>query len=63
VPFGLFPFVNAMAGIEYLFLFMFTLVFARWFPGAFREQVSHSIIAQKVISIILVSAGLLLLAL
>jgi hypothetical protein len=63
VPLGFLSFVSAMAGVQYLFLFVFALFLSRRFPSILREEVSRSILIQKVISTLLIGAGLMLLAL
>ncbi|HZX50038.1 MAG TPA: hypothetical protein VFE94_02690 [Candidatus Paceibacterota bacterium] len=62
VPFGLLPFVNALEGVTYFFLFVITLFLSLYFPSVLKESSSPWSIAQKVISIILIGAGLALLA-
>ena len=63
VPLGLLSFVSAIGGVQYLFLFAFALFLSRRFPLVLKEEVSRSIILQKAISIFLIAAGLVLLAL
>ncbi len=63
VPFGLLPFINALAGIQYFFLFLGGLVIVLKFPQAFKEEVSWLASIQKILSIGLISAGLVLLSL
>ena len=62
-PFGLLAFVGALAGIQYLFLFILALFLSVKFPQLLHERVSKGVVAQKIISIVLVGAGLVLLAL
>lgn len=63
VPLGLLSFVSALGGVQYLFLFVFALFLSRRFPSMLKEEVSRAIIAQKIASILLISGGLILLAL
>src|SRR3989344_5767740 len=63
VPLGLLSFVSAMSGIEYVFLFAFTMFLSRRFPSILTEEISGSSILQKTISILLIALGLALLAL
>jgi len=56
-------FVNALQGIQYAFLLILT-VFLSWkFPKILKERVSKDIILQKVAAILLIGAGLAILAL
>ncbi|MEK7542161.1 MAG: hypothetical protein AAB524_00495 [Patescibacteria group bacterium] len=63
VPFGLLPFVSAMGGIEYLALFLLTIIFLRYFPSFVKEETSRGVVIQKFLAITLISIGLALLAL
>ena len=63
VPLGLLSFVSAIGGVQYLFLFVFAVFLSRRFPSVLKEEISRSIILQKAISILLIGAGLVLLAL
>jgi hypothetical protein len=63
VPLGLLSFVSAIGGIQYLFLLIFVVFLSRRSPSILREEISKSIILQKAISILLIGAGLVLLAL
>ncbi|MBI4160747.1 MAG: EamA family transporter [Candidatus Yanofskybacteria bacterium] len=54
--------VNALTGAQFLFLFLFALIFTKRFPGYFFETVHHRhVIIQKLIAIILISIGLIFL--
>lgn len=61
VPIGLLPIINAMRGVQYVFLFVLTLLFSIFLPKVFKERVSKTIIIQKVSSIIIIAIGLALL--
>ncbi|HJN62097.1 MAG TPA: EamA family transporter [Candidatus Parcubacteria bacterium] len=62
VPFGFLAFINALSGIEYVFLFILT-VFLSWkFPQILKEEISVKIIIQKIIAISIIGLGLILLA-
>lgn len=63
VPLGLLSFVSAIGGIQYLFLLIFVIFLSRRFPLILREEISRGIILQKAVSILLIGAGLVLLAL
>jgi uncharacterized membrane protein len=54
--------VNALAGTQYLFLLLMTSILSVKFPNILKEDVSSQKIAQKLISIAFISAGLLLMA-
>lgn len=56
-------FINALQGIQYAFLFLFTLLFSVKFPNIFKEEISKKIVIQKTISILIIGVGLLLLVL
>ena len=62
-PFGLLAFVGALAGVQYVFLFILVLFLSTRFPRFLKEKISAKVLVQKVISIVFVGAGLLLLAL
>lgn len=55
------PFINALQGIQYFFLFILTLLLSFKFPKILKEEVSKEIIFQKIIAILLISGGLILL--
>lgn len=54
--------INALAGVEYVFLFIFTAILSLKFPQILKEKISGKIIFQKIIAILLISGGLTLLA-
>lgn len=54
--------VIALQGIQYLFLFIFALLLSWKFPKILKEETSKKIIIQKIISILLICAGLAMLA-
>lgn len=53
--------VNAMQGTQYMFLLALTTVLSLKYPAILKEHLSKQSFGQKIISIILVSAGLILL--
>ena len=63
VPLGLLPFVNALEGTKYVFVLIFAVLFSLKFPQILKEEISKPIIIQKIISILLIGAGLALLVL
>lgn len=54
--------VNALQGIQYAFLFLLVLVMARFSPRLIKEPLSTAIIVQKTIAILILAAGLMLVA-
>lgn len=57
------PIINALAGTQYLFLFIFAIFLSLKFPKILKEEVSKKIIIQKIIAILLIGTGLVLLVL
>lgn len=62
-PTALLAFINALQGVQYVFLFLLTTLLSLWFPHIIRENISRSILFQKSIAIFLIGAGLAVLAL
>ena len=54
--------VNALQGVQYVFLLMFTVLLSLKFPQILKEEISKKILFQKIISILLIGGGLVLLA-
>lgn len=54
--------VNSLQGTQYAFLFIFSLILAKRFPGVFKEKLSLPIIVSKISGIGFIAAGLFLLA-
>ncbi len=54
--------VNSLQGVQYIFLFGFSLILARFYPTIFRERLNFKIMSTKIIGIILISLGLYFLA-
>ena len=52
------PAINAMAGVQYGLIFVFSLVLARRWPAIFGEKISFAGLAQKIAAILLIAAGL-----
>ena len=53
--------INALQGTQYLFLFLITTLVSLRFPGILREEISGPILLQKVLAILLISAGIAIL--
>ena len=54
--------VNSLAGIQYVFLFIFTLFLSKKFPQIFGEKYSLIMLLSKITGIGLIGAGLYLLS-
>jgi len=54
-------FINALQGIQYVFLIVFTVLFSLKFPKILKEEISKKILFQKIIAILLIGGGLVLL--
>lgn len=62
VPLAYIAVINALQGIQYVFLLIFTVFLSLKFPQILKEEISKEAIAQKIIAILLIGAGLTLLA-
>lgn len=54
--------VNALQGVQYIFLFIFGLILARKLPAMFGEKLSFWLWSAKLLGIILITLGLFILA-
>ena len=61
VPLTYLGIMNAMKGLQYVFLFIFALIISAVFPKLLNEKTSKTIIIQRIIAIILIVIGLLVL--
>jgi len=52
--------VNAMVSIEYVFIFFLSIIFSFWFPSFFKEKKDIKTVIQKIISILIITAGVTL---
>ncbi len=50
--------MNSLRGVQYIFLFIITLIFSFFFPKILKEDISKRIILQKTIAIVLIVFGL-----
>lgn len=57
-PVSLLAMVNALRGVQYVFLLIITLGVSWFLPKFFKEEISTKIIFQKVISMVLIGLGL-----
>jgi len=55
--------INALQGVQYVFLFILTLLFSLKFPNFFKEEISKKVIFQKLSAIFFIGIGLIILAL
>jgi len=62
VPFLFLPFVNALEGTKYVFLFFLSLLLSSKFPNILKENFSKIVILQKIFAILLIFVGLIILA-
>jgi hypothetical protein len=52
--------VNALVSTEYVFIFFMGLIFSLWLPKIFQEKKDWKNIVQKILAIILITAGIVL---
>lgn len=55
--------INALQGVQYVFLLIFTVFISLKFPKILKEEISKKILLQKIFAILLIGAGLALLVL
>jgi len=58
---GLVSLVNALSGIQYVFLFLFVVLLSKFYPQILREDLKIYALEQKIASILLIGGGLFLL--
>jgi len=61
-PLAYIAFVNALQGVQYVFLLILAVLLSLKFPQLLKEQISKEVILQKIVAILLIGAGLALLA-
>lgn len=54
--------VNSLQGVQYVFLFLFSLILSQKYPAVFEEKYSFLILLSKILGIGLIGVGLYLLA-
>ena len=54
--------VSALQGVQYALLFIFALLLSLKFPTILKEEISKRVVFQKIIAILLIAAGLSILA-
>ena len=62
-PLAFVPIINALQGTQYVFLLIFAILLSLKFPQILKEEISKEVISQKLFAILLIGAGLTLLAL
>jgi drug/metabolite transporter (DMT)-like permease len=62
-PMAYLAFINALEGTRYVFLLILTIILSLKFPRILSEKISKPILLQKTFAIILIAAGLVILAL
>lgn len=55
--------VNALQGLQFVFLFIMAIFLARRYPHLLEEKLTRRVIVEKIIAIVFIGAGLLILAL
>lgn len=63
VPLSMLPFVNALQGLQHVFLLAFATLLSWKFPHILKEEASKGSLAGKLLAIFLIGGGLALLAL
>jgi len=63
VPIIFLPIINALTGIQYVFLIILSTILFFKFPNILKEKVTKEILSQKVMAILLIAIGLALFAL
>lgn len=56
------PIVIAMSGLQYVFIFSLAVFFSIFYPKLIKEDISRGVMLQKIAAILLISAGLIILA-
>jgi drug/metabolite transporter (DMT)-like permease len=54
--------VNALQGVQYVFLLIFAVILSKKFPQILEEKMTRGILAQKIAAVLLIVAGLALIA-
>ena len=55
--------INALAGVQYAFLFVLTVIISTYFPRVIKEEITPAIVLQKLTAIAFILSGLAILAL
>ena len=62
-PLIVLPLINALGGVQYVFLIILATLFFFKFPEILKEEISRKVLLQKTLAIWLIVAGLALLSL
>jgi hypothetical protein len=60
-PIAFLAIINALRGVQYIFLFIFTILCTIFIPKILKEDISKGTVIQKVLSIVIIVLGLALL--
>ncbi len=60
ITIGSITIINALQGVQYVFLLVWVLLFSKFYPKILNEEFNNKILLQKVFSIILIIVGLVL---
>ncbi len=52
--------VNALQGVQFVFILVMSIVLSKFFPKVLKEQISAPILVQKIFAIVLITIGLVL---
>lgn len=52
--------VNALVSLEYVFIFILSIMFSLWMPNIFEESSDWKTVGQKIIGILIITAGVVL---
>ncbi|HNZ83873.1 MAG TPA: hypothetical protein PKL98_01210 [Candidatus Pacearchaeota archaeon] len=63
VEFSKVPILNALQGVQYVFLLFFSFILSKFFPHILAEDISSKVLVKKMISVILIAVGLAILML
>jgi drug/metabolite transporter (DMT)-like permease len=62
-PLGYIALINALQGVQYVFLLVFAVILSMKFPQILKEEISRKIILQKLAAILVIGSGLVILTL
>jgi hypothetical protein len=62
VPLAYVAHINALQGVQYVFLLIFSIILSVKFPEFLKEQASKKLMVQKIIATLIIGAGLAVLA-
>jgi drug/metabolite transporter (DMT)-like permease len=61
-PLVMISLINALQGVQYVFLFIIAVLISFKFPQILKEEISGGVIFKKLIAILLIAGGILLLS-